>query len=341
MVGLPPSAEATPADTTAVPGQRDRAEPVSIPTTEQTTARVNIAICTYARQQLLAACLHSLDELRLPAQVEVIVSVIDNSADESARVVVENQRCTSRFTIDYVTEPRRGIPFARNRAIDHALEHNIDHLIFIDDDEYVSPQWLVELVAFSRAKRGEAIISGEVRSVVPGGVPDDISHLFTRERGARTGAQLDTCATNNVLIPMHLIRRHGLRFDESRPLAGGTDTMFFVTAALRGIEIYKCREALVYETVPLSRANLRWLSQRKYRAGVTDAWRKRQNGRSGTSIMASSLQQIVMQLLICTTTTVANRKGLRNRAWLRICKSTGTLMGLLGHRVDSYHEIDK
>lgn len=308
---------------------------------ERTTEVANIAICTCAREQLLAVCLQSLNKLQVPERVEVIISVIDNSADGSARAVVERLRTTSQFTIDYVTEPRRGIPFARNRAIDHAIERSVDHLIFIDDDEYASPQWLSELIAFSRTKQGAAIVSGDVRSVVPDSVPADISHLFNRERSAGTGDRLDTCATDNVLIPLQQIRKNKLRFDESSPLAGGTDTIFFVTATLRGVEIYKCREALVHETVPLSRANLRWLSRRKYRAGVTDAWRKRQRGRSGVGILASSLQRVVTNLLVCATASVTNRKVLRNKAWLNICKATGTLMGLFGHRVDSYREIDR
>src|SRR5690606_40862979 len=57
--------------------------------------------------------------------------------------------------------------------------------------------------------------------------------IFKRKE-YRTGQILQTCATNNVIIPVYVTRDLGLRFDETHPLAGGTDTLFFVEACARG-----------------------------------------------------------------------------------------------------------
>ncbi len=277
----------------------------------------------------------------MPEDVKLVVTVIDNAADESARAVVEANNSSARFPAQYVSEPRRGIPVARNRAIDHATTQDVDHLIFIDDDEYVAPDWLSELVAFAATKDGESVVSGDVVSIVPEEAPDHIRRLFIRSDSKRTGDKLDCCATSNVLIPLHLIRTHGLRFDESRPLAGGTDTIFFVEAVARGVTIYKCKEARVYEKVPSSRANLRWLSKRKYRVGVTEAWRKRKRGRARAGVLFSALGVMAAHLLVCAAASLVNTKHARARSWLRVSKAAGVITGIFGRRVDSYRTIEK
>src|SRR5690606_28034812 len=277
----------------------------------------------------------------VPAGITVRVSVIDNAADESARAVVDAYRCTGKFSADYVVEPRRGIPCARNRALDHAQRMEAAYLAFIDDDEWVTPEWLSELLNCSRQMGTDSVISGAVKSVVPDGVSQHISYFFTREKGGRTGDRLEACATNNVLIPMAVVVRYGLRFDESNPLAGGTDTIFFVNAVRHGVAIYKCKKALVYEHVPLSRANLRWLAKRKYRAGITDAGRKIQKGRKPIAIFFSATVSIVLQSLLCLTGLALLQRRRANRAWLKVSKSAGTIMGLLGREVESYREIDR
>src|SRR5690606_37039272 len=302
---------------------------------------VNICICTCSREELLFECLQSLDTALVPDDISVSVSVIDNAPDQGAKQVVERYNRSGMFEVAYRVEERRGIPFARNRAIACTEALNSDYLIFIDDDEWVTPEWLGAMFRLSRQKGGDAVISGAVRSIIPKEVPGHISYFFTREKGGRTGDKLQACATNNVLIPMQVITRHGLRVDEANPLAGGTDTIFFVQAVAFGVGIYKCMEAVVYERVPLARANLRWLSKRKYRVGVTEAWRKRHKGRSRVEIFLSSTTSLLAQFAICVLAVAAHQKRQRNKAWLRVSKSAGVVMGLFGRQVDSYRDIEK
>ncbi|MEE2730019.1 MAG: glycosyltransferase [Pseudomonadota bacterium] len=302
-------------------------------------ASVAICICTLEREALLGECLDSLQGMDLPEGVKPQVVIIDNDARQTSRALVASRQSRFPVPLHYECEPRRGIPCARNRAIEVAHGLAADYIVFVDDDERVEPNWLAELYHYCMVKGGQAVIHGAVESALPPATPPHIRSLYNKKK-RNTGDRLNACATNNVIVPIRLTREMGLRFDESNPLAGGTDTIFFATAAARGVEIYECTEALVKETIPESRTTLRWWMKRKYRAGVTDAWRKQQNGRSRLGIFVSAALQVIIEALKALVALMVAHKEARTRFWLKSCRAMGVCMGLFGVKVDSYSKVD-
>lgn len=300
---------------------------------------INICICTFQRVALLTQCLRSISGIRIPENTEICVSVIDNDLSGSAKSTVEHSFPDFPFPLRYVAEPKRGIPCARNRAIHETLSLGSDYLIFIDDDEWVEFDWLVSLLEYSESLGGEAVVHGQVTPELPDGLPPDITGLFGK-KVRPTGQRLGSCATDNVLIPAAVFGELGLRFDETYPLAGGTDTKYFVEAVSRGVEIYQCAEAVVHEIIPASRTSLRWLAKRKYRAGITDVWRKQKNGRSKPTILIGALFKVLVACLKLGGYSVLGSKLKRNQAWLKLGKSAGQVAGVLGQNVDSYKVVD-
>ncbi len=69
----------------------------------------------------------------------------------------------SSLTIDYVIEPQPGIAAARNAALDR-LPSDATHLVFVDDDEIVSPQWIRALCAAEEAYGAEIVCARSARS---------------------------------------------------------------------------------------------------------------------------------------------------------------------------------
>lgn len=301
--------------------------------------RINICICTYKRERSLLSCLESLIKVQIPSGTEITVTVIDNDHVRTAKKIVNTLRNKFPFQVYYHCEDKRGIPCARNRAIDetHLLES--DYLVFIDDDEWVNPDWLEKLYAYCQSQGGDVIVSGSVISELPQKTPKHILGLFNKKRQV-TGERLTSCATNNVLIPVSVTKVSGLKFDERNPLGGGTDTIFFYMAVKAGAVILKCAEALVHETIPPNRVTLKWLSKRKFRAGITVAWRKLQDGRSRLGIIFSSIFIIILEVLRCCLMVLIGNRLKRNMSWLKVCRSIGILSGVLGITVASYREID-
>ncbi|GGO78006.1 glycosyl transferase family A [Marinobacterium nitratireducens] len=300
---------------------------------------INVSVCTYRREKLLFACLQSLSAITVPRGTVVKISVVDNDSEMSARQVVAEIQNSTGCEITYAVEEKRGIPCARNRAIDIANSMGADLLVFIDDDEIAEPDWLEALFRVSGDYDHQAVIHGAVLSELDPSVPKSISGLFsTRVRSERQA--LTACATDNVMIPLAFVNRERLRFDESKPLAGGTDTIFFTQAHKLGLNIYQTNTAKVTETIPLSRTRLSWLSKRKFRAGVTDAWRKISKGRSKGGVMMSAFFQVAWFSVQAAVYCIAFMPLRRNESYLRAAKSMGVFMGCLGVKVDSYQKVD-
>jgi hypothetical protein len=64
-------------------------------------------------------------------------------------------------------------------------------------------------------------------------------------------------------------------FDERMSLTGGEDTEFFQRFARAGHRIVWCDTAMVYDTVPETRANLWWILARSYRIGACSVYVQR------------------------------------------------------------------
>ena len=301
--------------------------------------KIDICICTYQRPKLLTACLQSLESIVVPSGTEVTVTVIDNDQTGSAEVTVTGLVETFPFNLYYHCEGKRGIPCARNRAIEETHRLGSDYLVFIDDDEWVEPGWLDKLYIYCQNQGGNIVVSGGVISDFPDETPDHISLVLSRKQKP-TGTLLGSCSTNNVLFPVYLTKDLGLRFDESNPLAGGTDTKFFCEAVTAGTIIRKCAEALVHESVPENRANLTWLTKRNFREGITGAWRSKQKGFSTFSIVTVSGRKFLRDLLLASIMFLIGNKQKRNKRWLKVCYSFGVLSGVSGLKVDSYKSVD-
>ena len=258
-------------------------------TTDPTAPRLlTIAVLTFRRPRDLDAVLPLLVEQARSVHrlgVEARVLVVDNDASGSGRERVEAAALAATdprdgagpVTVDYVVEATPGIASARNRAL--AESGDGDLLVFIDDDERPSDQWLRGLVAL-QAETGAAAVVGPVRSeyeVEP--EPFIVEGRFFVRRRLATGTHVDVAATNNLLLDLAEVRRQGLTFDVALGQLGGEDTLFTRSLVASGGTILWCAEAVVTDVVPAHRVTRRWVVQRAYSSG---------NGWSLTSVMLSA-----------------------------------------------------
>jgi succinoglycan biosynthesis protein ExoM len=261
-------------------------------TTDPTAPRLlTIAVLTFRRPRDLDAVLPLLVEQARSVRglgVEARVLVVDNDASGSGRERVEAAALAAAgpddgaeqddaVTVHYVVEGTPGIASARNRAL--AESGDSDLLVFIDDDERPSEQWLRALVAL-QSETGAAAVVGPVRSeyeVEP--EPFIVEGRFFVRRRLATGTRVDVAATNNLLLDLAEVRRQGLAFDVALGQLGGEDTLFTRSLVAGGGTILWCAEAVVTDVVPAHRVTRRWVVQRAYSSG---------NGWSLTSVMLSA-----------------------------------------------------
>ncbi len=223
---------------------------------------VSVTICTRNRPESLDRCLASLRALdpapaALTAGFEVMV--IDNApSDDRTRRVVE-----AASGVRYVLEPKAGLNFARNRALQ---ESRGAFLAFIDDDVVVDQGWLAGL---HEAWSENPDAKGFTGLVLPFALGTEAQVLFERRGGFRRGldkiryqgARLDNplfpcgagifgAGANMAFDRATLLAIGGFddALDTGAPLPGGGDLDIFYRVARTGFPfIYEPQFAVFHE----------------------------------------------------------------------------------------------
>ena len=238
----------------ASPDERDAVRPG-----RRTT--VTLAALTFRRPLDLAELLPALIDqgARQRADYDVRVLIVDNDPERGAEAAVRACARDSEVPVRYVHEPEPNIASARNKALDEA---GTDLLVFIDDDERPSPDWLSLLLAQFELERPAAVVGPVVSAFDV--EPDawlTAGAFFVRRR-LPTGTPIQIAATNNLLLDLDVVRGRGLRFDPAYGLTGGEDMLF--SRQLRGFgeRLVWCDEAVVTDVVPASRTTRHWVTMR-------------------------------------------------------------------------------
>jgi len=291
--------------------------------------RVVIGVCTWRRPRMLFHCLEAMALQIVPDGIDLHVVVVDNEAEPNNQGLVHGFAAQCPFPIHYVHERRQGIPIARNAVIEKARELAADWIAFTDDDCWVNPSWLMNLL--HAAKRYEADVVYGRREFV---LPSTFWAVAPEAGGHAEGAWLRTAATHNVLFAAGLITDdgggEGLRFDEH--LAHGEDTDFFYRAFLRRAKIVYSHWAVVFEIVPPERASMRHQINHAYHAAASRSYfHRRHRG------FAYSLISVLIRLVVKTPFAVG-RLAIAPLVWpfsangckLLVLKGIARLAGLAG-----------
>ncbi|MDR1998881.1 MAG: glycosyltransferase [Frankiaceae bacterium] len=269
----------------------------------------------------------------------VEVLVVDNDPAASARAPL-----ASVPGIRYVHEPEPGISAGRNRALDEAGDAGL--LAFIDDDERPTPGWLVNLVRAQR-ESGAAGVVGRVERVFP--VPLDpwiAAGEFFNSAHQPSGTAVPAAATNNLLLDLGALRRHGMRFDGRLGLIGGEDTRFSRALIRRGEAIIWCDEAVVDDQIPVHRMTRRWVLVRRFRAGNSDGLASLLLAGSAAGRLGVRLRYLLRGALRCAgggaraaAGTLVRDQRIQATGARTCARGLGMLAAALGYRYREYARL--
>jgi succinoglycan biosynthesis protein ExoM len=216
------------------------------------------------RPAMLSTFLDACTRLRPLTGLSLGLLVVDNDPRASAQAVVQSASKSSPLPISYCVEPKRSISAARNRVLIEAARLDAAYLALIDDDEFMQPDWLVELYA-TMQETGADAVGAPVYWALPNDAPAWQHALPTSPRhealyGNRKKKSKPWLypSTNNVLMKAKIFRDLGLRFDIRFGMTGGEDTDFFARAKKAGARYAFTKKAAVLEHVPASRLTLKW-----------------------------------------------------------------------------------
>ena len=158
--------------------------------------RVTVAVCSRDRSADLARCLDSLRRLDVHG-LDLELLVIDNAPSTSATEELVRRHPEVR----YVREPRPGLDWARNRAIEEARG---DVVAFTDDDVVVDPGWARALAEVFASDPDVMVVTG---LVAPAELETQAQVLFEDHGGfgrglARRAFRVDVAAGERA-APQH------------------------------------------------------------------------------------------------------------------------------------------
>lgn len=222
-------------------------------------SRLVVCVITRGRTASLLRLLDALAGLQKPPHVEMTVVVVENDRQAAMREEVQRRsRPDCRFV--HGLQPALGIPFARNTALQMALDAQASYVAFVDDDEVPSDDWLVVLWDKVRAG-GYDLVGGPVEPVavqaartwcerqlltgLQAQAVDARRKALVRCRQGREAEQF--VATNNWMARGDFLRQHALVFDESMGFSGGTDLKFYRELQRAGGRVGWCDAAVVRE----------------------------------------------------------------------------------------------
>lgn len=250
---------------------------------------ITIAVCARSFSPSLARCLDTLDKQEVSPgwilQEFLIVLNEDSSSSDTSIQQLDAWLHGDGSKVDrrIVQEPRQGIPFARNRALEDAKG---SWIAFIDDDCVASPEWLRELtrVADRHSAQGvagswEIVPDGTPSPWLPTGVWGPKAYNF-HGSDSLDGQVIPSAYTRNILFEVPTNGHDGLdlRFDTSLAETGGSDALFFYRFSKSGRKIIFAANACVTEFFDDERLMLRWHLKRRIRNAQTRLRRARETG---------------------------------------------------------------
>lgn len=137
---------------------------------------ITVIIPSYRPKEYILKCIDSISSQTLKKDKYNVIIILNGEEEPYYSTInnkiqnIENFRC--------VYSPKRGVSAARNLGLDLAEDSN--YIVFIDDDDYISPNYLEELyneITISNADIVQANLLVDTRGVIS---EDYISKAFTR-----------------------------------------------------------------------------------------------------------------------------------------------------------------
>ncbi|HSC61047.1 MAG TPA: glycosyltransferase [Rhizomicrobium sp.] len=303
---------------------------------------VVVAIPSFRRPKGLERLLAALEQLNTDAKVTVLVA--DNDAENCDAV----QTCEAirargyRWPLDVVVEPRRGIANVRNALVARVLEkHPCDFIAMVDDDEIPETRWLEQMLEMQAGTDADAV-GGTIRRVFetdPGPWATHCDGVSDVLHPSGPIAMLE--GTGNLLMRRALVENLPAPwFDVAFSFTGGEDKDFFVRAKAAGAKFAWAGDAIIYDHVPPSRANLKWALSRAYSAGNSDM-RVFLRYRPSFSAQLNEMARIVAALLLNPVLFVilAFNPNRRVRPLRKLYRAFGKLAAMGGRTYEEYSVI--
>jgi glycosyltransferase involved in cell wall biosynthesis len=123
---------------------------------------ITVVICTYNGAERVPEVLDHLHAQKQTESIDWEVIVVNNNSSDGTAKIVEQYRKEAwkrAVALQCVNEPRQGLSYARQRAIDEA---NGTLVAFLDDDNLPAADWVGQAVTFARSHAEAGAFGGQL-----------------------------------------------------------------------------------------------------------------------------------------------------------------------------------
>lgn len=110
---------------------------------------INIIVPTYKAEKYIINLLNSLKNQTLDYKLFEAIFIINGERDNTEKIIREFSKKNPKINIK-IMESEQGICIARNKGLE---DTNREYIIFIDNDDYISPKYLETLYKHRSEKR--------------------------------------------------------------------------------------------------------------------------------------------------------------------------------------------
>jgi succinoglycan biosynthesis protein ExoM len=209
---------------------------------------------------MLRRVLESCENISPDARSNIRFIIVENGSAETAQDIVSDFK--AGLAIEYTHEPRVGIVYARNAAVDAFLKTDAKWMATIDDDETVDAGWLTAMLdAIETYPRGKTF-AGPHHRITPQGANRWLASKPMQN--PKTGTPHWNASTANALFSREVFELDAmnLRFHPMFNLSGGSDTFLFFQLKDLGEDVLWVREAECFEPTVIERTRLRFRIKR-------------------------------------------------------------------------------
>lgn len=295
---------------------------------------VTIAICTYKRPEIKQTLVSVANQI-LPDNMSIRVVVADNDIEPIARGQIKEIANDLGLIVDYIHAPFQNISIARNACLKACKS---GYLVFIDDDEVATQGWLQSLIDKAKST-GAEVVFGPVEAVYEKNAPEWLVKIDLHSTApVYVNGKIETGYTGNTLLNLDSSIINSLEFDIDKGKTGGEDTDFLHKAFLLGATLEYCKEAVVKEKVPESRASIEWLKARRIRVGKTYGGTLL-NVSIKRSWVLSNILISLFKVIYCQIMRIIFLKKNDKKIWwyLRSCFHFGVLTRLMGKKEEEHY----
>lgn len=305
--------------------------------------RVVIGIPTFKRPAGLKRLLDSI--VLQQAEFNPIVLIADNEGDNGVGLVVAEELKAEGYKLELhaIAVNERGISQVRNALMQYAFETlSGDYLAMIDDDEWVEPQWIAQLVEVQRQTCAD-IVGGSVAPEFEGDRPDWAQglHIYYQSDSNVSGTTELVQGTTNVLLHRSVVDNYpNERFDPFYSVVGGGDKEYFTRLKRKGATFAFAHLAQSHELFGASRMTKAWALERAFRIGAGDI-RIIQKSKPSVLTWIKEILKLAVAILLSSASMLLYilKPHKHMKAKLKLYRQLGKLSAFQGKQRSVYSKI--